>query len=176
MCCAAPAIYSNLPAPCVVWTLRNCCAPCCPRMSCLSPAAPGRAVAPGDTKGPWGMFSSKRCYELSSRDELNWADKFPLCTAVALVEMLERLQRDAHTLRCPFSILHGKDDGAVLVAGSEMMRDRAEYALAEVSAGRPNPVVLLEGYRHSLRSDWCSEPIRDFIVDWCCGKLEINST
>ena len=94
------------------------------------------------------------------------------------VEMLERLQENAHKMRCPFSIVHGKDDGAVLVSGSEMMRDKSQFALAEVSAGRKNPVLLLDGYRHALGADWYSEHIREFIVDWCCDKLkpEVSSS
>lgn len=142
----APAFDPALPPRCLEVLLRACCLPCCPRSTIFSPPAPGNDAG---ENGPAGAIVLEDCHVLlNDRDPLSWKEKFPLVTGGTFIDLCRNIKAHAHALQGPFRVLQGGDDCVVFPAGVKEFMEKSPYVVAELSAGRRNPVMLMpEGYR-----------------------------
>lgn len=91
-------------------------------------------------------------------DPLVDAKKIPASTAAALIDAIDRIQRDAPKLTVPLLILHGDADRITPPAGSRALHDRA--------ASRDKTLTLLPGFFHDLLHEPDHERVLVDITRW----------
>jgi alpha-beta hydrolase superfamily lysophospholipase len=158
----APAIMGDMPPYPVYLVLRYVLAPSFPAWS------PFFMPNPVSAERIW-----KDPQVLARRTAPRWKEMmvdgsgrpFRLGTAVGLVVSMETVKAEMSGFKVPYCIVHGTEDAAVLLAGSEYMWDKAATPAKDRAFKRQ------EGGYHDLFSDPTAEDSVQFTVDYIKKRI-----
>eukprot|EP00468_Gymnochlora_sp_CCMP2014_P003931 CAMPEP_0167761536 /NCGR_PEP_ID=MMETSP0110_2-20121227/12231_1 /TAXON_ID=629695 /ORGANISM="Gymnochlora sp., Strain CCMP2014" /LENGTH=368 /DNA_ID=CAMNT_0007648239 /DNA_START=30 /DNA_END=1136 /DNA_ORIENTATION=- len=115
----APAVAGNLPPAPVVFTLRYCCAPCCPK------TVPFFMPNPVSADRIWKDDGVRK--HMEEVDDIGGGGSpFRLGTAVSLLTATEVMQRRVSEIDYTFCVVHGGHDYAVIIEGSELLYNNSK--------------------------------------------------
>jgi len=159
----SPAVEGKLPPAPVVFTLRHCCAPCCPDSRPFFMPHPvhadsiwrdekvkARATSDEDTMGGGGM-------------------PFKLGTATALLKEIEDLAPMIPEISFPFAVVASVNDVAIDTAGSENLFKNSKTSAAD-KASTLDENKFQEAF-HDVLCDPESEQILAWALDWAESRL-----
>jgi alpha-beta hydrolase superfamily lysophospholipase len=136
----APAVIADLPPAPVVFMLRYCCAPCCPRWTPFfmpNPVSPER------------IFREEADLNKMQSDPIYSGGKpFRLGTAVSLLQAtIEVRSGVVPEMQFPFAVVHGTEDHAVLIEGTRYLDANTKTTSADKA------ILELEGAFHDVLHD-----------------------
>jgi len=158
-----PAIIGDLPPLPVVWTLRYGLAPMFPKWTPSFMPHPVR---------PERVWTDERIREMASSPRIRdmglsaGGKAYCLGTAVALLNVTEAVRSKVIPgLNMPFCTVHGTQDLAVPIAGSEYLMEHS------ATPEKDKALLRIEGARHDLFSEPNAEDVVSQMLKWMESRM-----
>ena len=159
----APAIIGELPAAPVTFVLRNILAPLFPKSTPFFMPNPVSADRIWKDKDVLSQNMDKRYVEMGLEAS---GQPFSLGTAVQMLNALDEVRKvTIPALETPFCVLHGTQDFAVPIEGTDFLEDTA------LTNTEDRVVHYIEGGYHCLPADPAAEEVMEHMIAFMKDRM-----